>query len=174
MAFIMPNMKCELPPSEYLVSIDSIEQLTGLNFFPNLSKNEEKSVEGSFDYASWNAEINENDVQPWNQKELDEGIYNTSNARLHVGEKVTIIGKVVSTKYLKKHEGTFLNLDKSFPNQFFTVTIWRDGRRNFSYKPEEELDGKYILVTGKVELDKNGTPMINVKHEAQIELLEFE
>jgi hypothetical protein len=42
---------------------------------------------------------------------------------------------VVSTKFLEKSQATFLNLDKSFPNQFFTVTIWKDGLRNFSYKP---------------------------------------
>jgi hypothetical protein len=31
-----------------------------------------------------------------------------------------------------------------------------------------ELDGKYIAVTGKVELDKNGVPGITVTKEGQI------
>jgi len=172
MAFLMPNKKCELPPSEYVVSIDSIEQLTGINFFPNLPGNQEAQVEKVFNYTSWNAEVNERDVQPLNQEDLEEGLYNTSHARLYIGQKVSIIGKVVSTKFLDKSQSTFLNLDKSFPNQFFTITIWKDGRRGFSYKPEEELDGKYIIVTGRVELDKNGTPIINVKHESQIEVVE--
>lgn len=172
MAFLMPNRKCELPASEYVVTIDSIQQLTGLDFFPTLSEKLQKAVEKTSDYSVWNAEVNMRDVQPINQQELGEGIYNTSHARLHIGEKVSVIGKVVSTKYLEKSQATFLNLDKSFPNQFFTVTIWKDGRRNFSYKPESELDEKYIIVTGKIELDKNGTPIINVRHEEQIEIME--
>lgn len=172
MAFLMPNRKCELPANEYVVTIDSIQQLTGLDFFPTLSEKLQKAVEKTSDYSAWNAEVNMRDVQPINQQELGEGIYNTSHARLHIGEKVSVIGKVVSTKYLEKSQATFLNLDKSFPNQFFTVTIWKDGRRNFSYKPESELDGKYIIVTGKIELDKNGTPIINVRHEEQIEIME--
>jgi endonuclease G, mitochondrial len=172
MAFLMPNRKCELPASEYVVTIDSIQQLTGLDFFPTLSEKLQKAVEKTSDYSVWNAEVNMRDVQPINQQELGEGIYNTSHARLHIGENVSVIGKVVSTKYLEKSQATFLNLDKSFPNQFFTVTIWKDGRRNFSYKPESELDGKYIIVTGKIELDKNGTPIINVRHEEQIEIME--
>lgn len=172
MAFLMPNRKCELPASEYVVTIDSIQQLTGLDFFPTLSEKLQKAVEKTSDYSVWNAEVNMRDVQPINQQELGEGIYNTSHARLHIGEKVSVIGKVVSTKYLEKSQATFLNLDKSFPNQFFTVIIWKDGRRNFSYKPESELDGKYIIVTGKIELDKNGTPIINVRHEEQIEIME--
>lgn len=172
MAFLMPNRKCELPASEYVVTIDSIQQLTGLDFFPSLTQKMQQVVEKTSDYSAWNAEVNMRDVQPINQQELGEGIYNTSHARLHIGEKVSVIGKVVSTKFLEKSQATFLNLDKSFPNQFFTVTIWKDGLRNFSYKPQAELDGKYIIVTGKIELDKNGTPIINVRHEEQIEIME--
>jgi len=54
----------------------------------------------------------------------------------------------------------------------FTITIWNDARRNFSFKPETAYDGKYIIVTGKIELDKNGIPKINVKREEQIQFWE--
>jgi hypothetical protein len=50
--------------------------------------------------------------------------------------------------------------------------IWKDGRKNFSYKPEADLMGKYIAVTGKVSLDKNGTPGITVDKEEQIQVWE--
>ena len=50
--------------------------------------------------------------------------------------------------------------------------IWKDDRGNFSYKSEAELEGKYIVVTGKVELDKNGVPGITVSSEEQIEVWE--
>jgi DNA/RNA endonuclease YhcR with UshA esterase domain len=52
--------------------------------------------------------------------------------------------------------------------------IWKDGRKNFSYKPEVDLMGKYIAVKGRVELDKNGVPGITVEQEEQIQLFEEE
>jgi hypothetical protein len=79
---------------------------------------------------------------------------------------------VVSAKFSAKSEATFLNLDQSFPRQIFSVIIWKDGRRNFSFKPETDLMGKYIAVKGKVDLDKNGIPGITVKREEQIQVLE--
>jgi hypothetical protein len=79
---------------------------------------------------------------------------------------------VVSAKFSSKSQATFLNLDQSFPHQLFTVTIWKDARRNFSYKPEVDLAGKYIVVTGLVEIDKNGLPVINVTNEKQIQIWE--
>jgi endonuclease G len=82
------------------------------------------------------------------------------------------VGKVVSSKFISKSQSTFLNLDKEFPNQIFTITIWNDARRNFSFKPETAYDGKHIVVSGKVELDKNGIPTINVKREEQIQFWE--
>jgi hypothetical protein len=84
----------------------------------------------------------------------------------------SIVGKVVSTKFIPKSQSTFLNLDQFLPKQIFFIMIWKDGRRNFSYKPEVELDGKYIVVTGRVELDKNGVLGITVTKEEQIELWE--
>jgi hypothetical protein len=36
------------------------------------------------------------------------------------------------------------------------------------------LKGKYIVVTGKVELDKNGIPSINVTKEEQIQIWDEE
>jgi endonuclease G, mitochondrial len=168
MAFLMPNRKADQRLSNYVVSIDSVERLTGLNFFPLLSKEMEELIEGKADFAAWQTQAKEGDVEPFKATELPKGHFNTEQARLKVGQTVTIVGKVVSTKFLDKSQATFLNLDQSFPNQLFTVIIWKDGRRNFSYRPEVELDGIYIAVTGKVELDKNGVPGITVTKETQI------
>jgi len=73
-------------------------------------------------------------------------------------------------KYIPSSQTTFLNLDRGFPGQIFTISIWKRGRRNFSYKPEEYLDGKYILVTGTIEPDRKQVPTINVLNEKQIQL----
>jgi hypothetical protein len=49
-----------------------------------------------------------------------------NEAKDHVGETATVCGSVVSTRYATSSKGrpTFLNLDKPYPNQVFTVLIW--------------------------------------------------
>lgn len=170
MAFLMANKKNELRLSEYVVSIDSIERLTGIDFFPTLDAALEKGIESHSDFGAWKTQKNDTDVEPLNALELPKGYFNTQQAASKVGSTVSIVGKVVSTKFVAKSQSTFLNLDQSFPNQIFSIMIWKDGRQNFSYKPEVELDGKYVVVTGRVELDKNGVPGITVTKEEQIQL----
>ena len=174
MAFLMPNKKCDMPPSAYVVSIDSIEKLTGLDFFSKIGAVTAQKIESKADFSLWNAQTKEGDVEPLYVFDLPKGHFNTAQALSKVGSKVSIIGKVVSAKFAAKSQATFLNLDQSFPHQLFTVTIWKDARRNFSYKPEDDLNGKYIVVTGLVEMDKNGLPVINVTNEKQIKLWEEE
>ena len=174
MAFLMPNKKCDMPPSAYVVSIDSIQKLTGLDFFSKLDQSLAASIESKSNFSLWNAQTKEGDVEPLYVFDLPKGYFNTAQALSKVGSKVSIIGKVVSAKFAAKSQATFLNLDQSFPHQLFTVTIWKDARRNFSYKPEDDLNGKYIVVTGLVEMDKNGLPVINVTNEKQIKLWEEE
>lgn len=170
MAFLMPNKKCEYPIDYYVVSIDSVESLTGLNFFPGFSPQQEKAIEAESNFAAWKTGKPKDDVAPMRKEKLPEGVINTVEAGYHAGEKMTVLGKVVSVKYIPSSQTTFLNLDRGFPGQIFTVSIWKRGRRNFSYKPEEYLDGKYILVTGKIEPDRKQVPTINVSNEKQIQL----
>ena len=76
-----------------------------------------------------------------------------SEAKDHVGETATVCGNVVSTRYAASTKGqpTFLNLDKPYPNQVFTVVIWGSNRSKFG-KPEVEYSEKRICVTGKISL----------------------
>lgn len=172
MAFLMQNKKSTGRLSEYVVSIDSIETLTGIDFFPAIDETLENQIESQSDFNAWKTQRNNKDVEPLNALELPKGYFNTQQASSKVGSTVSIVGKVVSTKFIPKSQSTFLNLDQSFPNQIFTVIIWKDGRRNFSYKPEDKLYGEYIAVTGVVVLDKNGIPGITVTREEQIEIWE--
>jgi hypothetical protein len=56
-----------------------------------------------------------------------------SEAKDHVGETATVCGIVASARYATSTKGqpTFLNLDKPYPNQVFTVLIW-GGRRSYA------------------------------------------
>ena len=170
MAFLMPNKKCEERLSSYVISIDSLERLTGIDFFSTMPTELETKIEQTADFNAWKTQGVDGDVEPLDALSLPKGVFNTQQAASKVGSTVSIVGKVVSAKFIPKSQSTFLNLDQSFPNQVFSIMIWKDGRRNFSYQPEKELEGKYILVTGKVELDKNGVPGITVSREEQIEV----
>jgi DNA/RNA endonuclease YhcR with UshA esterase domain len=74
-----------------------------------------------------------------------------SEAKDHYGEMATVCGEVVSARFSATSNGepTFLNFDKAYPNQIFTVVIWGDNRSKFG-KPEDEFQGKRICVTGKI------------------------
>jgi micrococcal nuclease len=91
-----------------------------------------------------------------------------SEAKDHFGEMATVCGEVVSARYASTSNGepTFLNFDKSYPNQIFTVVIWGENRNKFG-KPEEDYQGKRICVTGKITAYA-GLPEIVVADPKQI------
>ncbi|WP_369769629.1 DNA/RNA non-specific endonuclease [Flavobacterium sp. WC2416] len=52
-AFLIPNKGSDKPLYTYVVSVDSIENLTGIDFFPKLDDELESSLEKRTDYKSW-------------------------------------------------------------------------------------------------------------------------
>jgi hypothetical protein len=91
-----------------------------------------------------------------------------AEAKDHVGDTATVCGNVVSTRYAASTKGqpTFLNLDKPYPNQVFTIVIWGSNRSKFG-RPEVEYNKKRICVTGKISLFR-GVPEIVADDLAQI------
>ena len=77
--------------------------------------------------------------------------FTPAEAKDHIGETATVCGTVNSTRYAPSTKGqpTFLNLDKPYPNQIFTVLIWGSDRSKFG-SPEVTYKGKQICVTGKI------------------------
>ena len=163
-AFLMPNRQCESPLESYAVSIDSVESITGFNFFPKL----DEALEASKDVKPWQSAREQGDVAPLKAPDLPKNHFNTVQAKFYSGrnEKVKICGTVVSTK-LSSKGNVFLNLDKGFPNQIFTVSIFKDKMVNFSYLPHEYLKGRTICVEGKIS-DFNGTPSMSIENEKAI------
>jgi len=93
-----------------------------------------------------------------------------SEAKDHYGEAATVCGEVVSTRYADSTKGqpTFLNLDKPYPNQVFTIVIWGNNRSKFG-APENDYKGKRICVTGKITAYA-GLPEIVADDPKQIKL----
>ena len=53
LAFLMDHKDSDLPLYEFVVSVDEVEDLTGINFFPELQDNIENKLEASSSYKSW-------------------------------------------------------------------------------------------------------------------------
>jgi hypothetical protein len=91
-------------------------------------------------------------------------------AKEHFGETATVCGQVVSARYANSTKGqpTFLNLDKPYPSQVFTVVIWGNNRSKFG-TPENDYKGKRICVSGKIAAYA-GLPEIVVDDPKQIKI----
>ena len=96
----------------------------------------------------------------------------TSEARRHIGERATVCGKVVSARYASDLRGqpTFLNLDKPYPDQIFTVVIWGEHRDKFSDPPERLYRDKRLCVTGEIT-SFGDVPQIVVDRPSQIQIV---
>jgi hypothetical protein len=92
----------------------------------------------------------------------------TAEAKNHIGEQATVCGRVASGRYAATTRGkpTFLDLDKPYPGQLFTVLIWGENRAKFG-TPEETYRNKNICVTGRIE-SYRGEPEIIASDPAQL------
>lgn len=172
LGFLIPHKQLDYPIEYYAVTIDEIEELTNIDFFSSLSEHIEQHIESQKNITTWLPKRSKTDFAPLNQKELPKNAYNTVQARQfsEMGKKVKICGTVVST-YLSKNGHTFINLDKSFPNAIFGITIWESKAPNFSYIPHIKLERKKVCVIGKIT-ENRGTPTMNIEHEKSIIIIE--
>jgi hypothetical protein len=84
-----------------------------------------------------------------------------TEAKEHIGETAMVCGTVVSSRYASSTKGqpTFLNLDKPYPSQVFTVLIWGEYRAKFG-TPEVDYKDKHICVTGKITEYKGAAEIV--------------
>ena len=89
----------------------------------------------------------------------------------YVNKNVTVCGKVASAYYASELEEkpTFLNLDKPYPDQIFTIFILPDVRSQFENKPEVFYLNKEVCVTGKITL-YNSKPQIVLEKKGDLKL----
>jgi len=137
-AFLMPNEKLRYPIEHYAVAIDEVEALTGLDFF-NLVAGQEQ-LEAEADTKYWIPAVAAGDVDPIYAPSLPRGHFNTVQAKLYTGQgkKITVAGKVVSSRY-SQAGNLWFNLDKQYPNQIFLVMIRKKNLKNFAGDPKAEI-----------------------------------
>ena len=170
--FVMRNSKLDGPPISYAVTVDSVETLTGLDFFPALDDATEDRIEAMRELKHWYAEGDPNmgEVEPL-RAPLPKGMFNSVQAKYHIGKTATVCGTVVSTRKTAKAKAIYLNFDRMHPNQDFYATIWEYNGPNFSYDPEVWLLNKRVCVTGKLTIFDD-IPRISINNEKEVMLYE--
>jgi hypothetical protein len=90
----------------------------------------------------------------------------SAQAKAHEGENATVCGVVASehTATSSRGEPTFINLDRPYPNQVFTILIWGDDRQKVGKLPEE---GSKVCATGMIQ-EYRGAPEIVVRSSGQL------
>lgn len=168
--FVMRNAVNEYPPISYAVTVDSVETLTGLDLFHALDDATEARIEAMREPKDWYAQSDPffGEVEPL-PAPLPNGMFNTVQAKYHIGRSVTVCGTVVSTRKTAKAKAIYLNFDRMHPHQDFYATIWEYNGPNFSYDPEVYLVNKRVCVTGKVTVFDD-IPRISINNEHEVML----
>jgi len=171
-AFLQANGVNDHPTISYAVPIDSVEKLTGIDFFHALDDAIEDRIEAMREPKDWYAEGDPffGEVEPL-KAPLPKGMFNTVQAKYHIGKTATVCGTVVGTRKTAKAQAIYLNFDRMHPHQDFYATIWSYNGPNFSYDPETWLLNKTVCVMGKLTMYE-GIPRISVNNEKEVFLFE--
>ena len=163
-AFKIENKKANNQLASYAITIDEAEAITGFDFFSHYNKEE---VESKYEKDLWFPEMKGN-REPLKASDLPPGHYNTVNAARYVDskEEISVCGYVAGTKYING-EVLYINLDRDFPNQMFTIVIFEDDLDNFSSDIEVRFKNKDFCFTGKVKSRKD-KPQIIINNKTQV------
>ncbi len=167
--FIIPNSKDYKSLEIYARSIDFVEEETGFDFFKNITLEKQKEVEQNVDLENWLPEIKAGDILPL--IDLPKNAINTITVSdyLKSDTKIKVCGTVVSNRYSKKGH-LWMNIDKQFPNQVFSVFVRKKDLINFPYDLKKTLINKEVCFSGKIE-SFSETPTMNISKESKIEIL---
>ena len=93
-----------------------------------------------------------------------------TKASEHLGETLKIYGTVSGGRYFENSNTTLINVDGVYPNSALTLFIKGDVRSQFSYKPEEFLKDKKILISGTI-INYKDKPEVVITSPDQIKVL---
>jgi DNA/RNA endonuclease YhcR with UshA esterase domain len=90
----------------------------------------------------------------------------TAQAAAHIGKQVTVTGVVAQVSF--RPSLVFLNFDKAFPSNVFTVIIRNKSTNEF--EGLSAIKGKSVAVEGKV-IDYNGKAEMELTRKSQLKVL---
>ena len=170
-AFVMDNSPTEGDNADFAVSVDRVEEISGMDLFSSLDDGLDR-VEAFFDIADWYPESSSDGVTPIYAPPLPQGHINTTQAQRWMGsqKKVHVCGTVVSSRF--SGSGNYwLNLDKKFPNTVFNVYVRKKDFVNFDGIDQEYLMNEKVCFYGKVT-SMYGLPNMNILRQEQVTKLD--
>ena len=167
-AFVAPHAPLTKPLKDYATTVDEAERLSGFDFFSGMDEKTQSLLEASLDLSAWFSDEMLGDVEPLDPTSLPRGHFNTTQAAYHSGKgkEVIVCGTVVGTR-TSRSGNVWLNFDRQYPNQVFSVYIKKEHLVNFSYDPEKALKGLEVCVKADI-MDLGGTPTMRIEREKQI------
>ena len=163
-AFFYEHQEASMSMESKAITIDEAEQILGYDVFPLLNK-----FEDSITLDHW-FDLSNQGLEPLAQDKLPRSYFNTVVAGKRINKQTIVCGNVVSSK-ISRSGHLWLNLDKPFPNQEFSIFIRDKDLTNFTYEPGKYLLNKNVCFEGKVKL-MNDTPTIELATENRINLLQ--
>ena len=162
-AFVLPNQKNDDPLESYAMTVNQAEEIFNIDVFSNI-----EALENTMELEQWFTNLKTGDKEPLAQNELPKRHFNTVVGGKRINKKSIVCGHVVSQR-ISRSGHLWINLDKKFPNQIFSVFIRKEDIVNLPYDPIV-LNDKNFCFEGKVELI-NEVPTMNVKRGKQITAL---
>ena len=161
-AFVLPNQQSSQPLSTFVVSVDSVEKLTGIDMYPFLPDEAEDRLEASTSTNGWFATAKKK------AKNNEVVRITAEEAEAYIDDKVIVCGKIVATKYLPKSSKqiTYLNFSEPYPLTPFTVVIYGEDRSNFKEEPKVYYQDKEVCIQGRVT-SYRGRPQMRMHHPVQ-------
>lgn len=162
--FVIRNEKAESPLDAYATTVDYIEELSGYDFFTVM----DEDIESQIDKSAWFTDTNLGFVEPISPNHLKDGYFNTvfGGRKKGLHKKVKVCGTVVGSRYSRSGNG-WLNLDRKYPNDYFSIMIKKDKLNNFDFDPIIELINEKHCFEGEViEIGKK--PGIIISKQNQI------
>ncbi len=172
-AFYLPHAPTQEALESYVHSIDEMESLLGIDVAHALDIELQEKIESQTKFTDWlSSTSNRMEVLELDAETLPANHFNTKQAQIYKGQhqEVSICGTVVS--YKKSRSGNFwINVDKPFPHQVYSIMVRKTLVENLDIKELEAYFGQRICCTGKVA-NMNGTATTIVEDLDQITTLE--
>ena len=103
---------------------------------------------------------------PVNQAAQQPKRISATEAKDHIGERLTVCGLVADSKSFEKSHMTLFNFERKYPDHVFTMMLLGAARKEVS-DPEHELVGRRVCVTGLIA-NYQGKPEVKVTARNQI------
>jgi endonuclease G, mitochondrial len=168
-AFLLANEKGTKRLREYTVSIDSVEKITGIDFFPVLPDSIENRLESRIDTTLWKWDVSSEPRKYGDETKKDysesEISIAAAEAMDYVGQKVNVKGTIAQISRTSK--AIYLNMGGKYPDHTFAGQIYFE---NFGlFKDIDSYLDKKVAITGRVK-DVKGKPVIIVDSPEQIRM----